>query len=111
LNRTGILDSFLRYLDYPAFIQLMHHTVTQGQQSDQHPAAHGTARSVTPMGNGSAQTRLAELDHKLAQLDYQRNQLLAERRRLVGCEVDSATTGALKQQLEMVQYKEDVGND
>merc|ERR1712032_499082 len=106
LNRTGMLHSFRRYLDYPAFIQKMYETVAQSQNSDQRPT--GSKESTM---SGSAQKRLAELDSQLAQLDYQRNQLLAERRRLIGCEVDNATTGALKQQLEMVQYREDVGND
>merc|ERR1719291_1115413 len=109
MNQTGILDSFLRYLDYPAFIQLMYNNAAQ--QSDQHPAAAAAGRPQTPLGGGSVQKRLAELDRALTQLDYQRNQLLAERRRLVGCEVDSVTTGALKQQMELVQYREDVGND
>jgi hypothetical protein len=111
MNQTGILDSFLRYLDYPAFIQLMYHSAAQQQQSDQHPAAAGISRPQTALGEGSVQKRLAELDRALTQLDYQRNQLLAERRRLVGCEVDSVTTGALKQQLELAQYRDDVGND
>jgi len=107
LNQTGILDSFLRYLDYPAFIELMYHT----QHSDQHPGVADMTRPQTPLANGAVQTRLAELDHALTELDYKRNQLLAERRRLVGCEVDSVTTSSLKQQLEMAQYREDVGND
>lgn len=120
LNRTGIMDSFLKYTEYPAFIEKMYQTVTQSQQfSDQHPGAMdgtGSASMQRPaskssVGNHSVQRRLEELDHQLAQLDYQRNQLLAERRRLVGCEVGSVTTGALKQQLELVQYREDVGND
>jgi len=112
MNQTGILDSFLRYLDYPAFIKLMYTVAAQQpQQSDQHPAAAGIARPQTPLGGGSVQRRLAELDRDLTQLDYKRNQLLAERRRLVGCEVDSVTTGALKQQLELAKYREDVGND
>jgi len=109
MNQTGILDSFLRCLDYPAFIHMMYHNAAQ--QSDQHPGAAEERRPQTPCGNGSVQKRLAELDRTLMQLDYQRNQLLAERRRLVGCEVDSVTTGSLKQQLELTQYREDVGND
>lgn len=107
LNQTGILDSFLRYLDYASFIELMYHSATQPQE---HCEQH-SARPQTPLGHSSVQKRLAELDFELAQTDYRRNQLLAERRRLVGCEIDSVTTGALKQQLEMAQYREDVGND
>jgi hypothetical protein len=108
---TGLLHNFLSLTDYPYFIQKMHQTVNT--VGDQHPAAYegGIARPETPMNHGSTQQRLAALDRQLAMLDYQRNQVLAERRRLVGCEVQPVTTCALKRELEMRQWREDVGID
>jgi len=108
---TGMLDNFLKYTEYHAFLEKMHATA-QAPLGDAHPAVYeSTPRPETPCSHGGTQKRLAQLDRQLAMLDYQRNQILAERRRLVGCEVQPVTTTALKRELEMRRWKEDVGND
>lgn len=111
VNETGMLDTFLRYTDYGEFIKKMYE-VSQASPGDQHPASlECHSRPETPCAHGSTQKRLAQLDRQLAMLDYQRNQILTERRRLVGCEVQPITTTALKHELEMRKYREEVGMD
>jgi len=110
-DRDDLLDHFLKLTEYPSFIRYMQQLQAQGI-SDMHPGAF-TPRPETPHRSASsgAHKRLAELDQRLAVLDHERNEIIAERRRLVGCEVQPHTTSALKQELEMRRWKEDVGND
>eukprot|EP00971_Amphidinium_carterae_P148081 2934747-Amphidinium_carterae.1 len=44
--------------------------------------------------------RLSEVDAELAALDKRRNELLAERRRLIGCEIENVTVTALSRELQ-----------
>mmetsp|Transcript_98091 Transcript_98091/g.211544 ORF Transcript_98091/g.211544 Transcript_98091/m.211544 type:complete len:303 (-) Transcript_98091:138-1046(-) len=113
-DRDDLLDNFLKLTEYPAFIRHMQRLQMQGL-ADAHPGFQGVRpevdmRSCSNSASG-AQKRLAELDQRLAELDSERNAILAERRRLVGCEVQPVTTTALKQELEMRRWKDDVGND
>lgn len=109
-DRGDLLEGFLQLTDYPAFIRHMQQMQQQGL-ADEHPGVCQTPRPEAQMSQTNAQKRLAELDQRLASLDHERNAILAERRRLVGCEVQPVTTAALKQVLEMKRWKDDVGND
>merc|ERR1740129_2546778 len=110
--QSNILDEFLKLTEYGPFLNRMRAYVQQGAQGA--PVADASAPfqlPVTPHGHPQSQQRLTELDHELAELDAKRNQLLAERRRLIGCEVTPVTTMALKHDLEALRWKEDVGFD
>merc|ERR1712224_1014710 len=109
------LDIFLKITEYPAFLERMQNFVHQ-QQGLQggpsfDPAMLAVPRPLTPHSRTATQQRLAELDQSLAGLDQKRNELLAERRRLIGCEIRPTTTCALKEQLEVRRWKDDVGLD
>merc|ERR1712129_115804 len=109
--QCNLLDEFLKLTEYEPFLNRMRGYVQQATLgapvTDSQNPAH---LPVTPHGHQLNQ-RLTELDHELAQLDMKRNQLLAERRRLIGCEVTPVTTAALKHDLEALRWKEDVGFD
>jgi len=115
--QCNLLDDFLKLTEYEAFLNRMRGYVQQATQGtpvtdEQVPALlPNLERPSTPHGHQQTQRRLTELDSELAQLDMQRNRLLAERRRLIGCEVTPVTTAALKHDLEALRWKEDVGFD
>jgi hypothetical protein len=106
---TNLLDDFLALTDYPNFVRRMQQLKACGG-SDEHPALM-TPRPTTPCQNQTMEKQLAAIDQKLAQLDSQRNALLAQRRRLVGFEVQPVTTMALRQELESQRWKDEVGFD
>lgn len=114
VERSNLLDDFLKLTDYERFIDRMRAYVTMHQTGapmvDDTVPAH-IPRPMTPHTRQKTQQRLAELDFELANLDSRRNQLLAERRRLIGCEVSPVTTTCLKQELEARRWREDVGFD
>jgi len=109
VSQHGIADSFLQYTDYGKFMAKMYEVV-QNPGSYDGPVDGAIPRPETP-AHASTTKRLSQLDKQLQMLDYQRNQVLAERRRLVGCEVQPITTTALKRELEKRQWLDDVGND
>jgi len=111
---SNLLDGFLKLTDYEPFLARMRAYV-QSQQTGM-PVMDGDMpihlpRPMTPHSSHKAQQRLSELDQELASLDSRRNKLLAERRRLIGCEVEPITTTCLKHELEARRWKEDVGLD
>lgn len=110
--QSNLLDDFLKLTDYEPFLNRMRAYVQQGTMGapvvDAQTPFH---LPMTPHGHQPTQQRLTELDHELAGLDARRNVLLAERRRLIGCEVTPVTTAALKHDLEALRWKEDVGFD
>lgn len=106
VSETGVLDDFLRYTNYGEFIKKMY----AAKQAGPDPGA-GVSRPETPCSQPSTHKRLAQLDRELSMLDFRRNEILAERRRLIGCEVEPVTANALKHELQMRQWREEVGFD
>lgn len=110
----GMLDDFLTLADYGPFVHTMQAYVEQersGVPVDDGSVAASLPRPTTPHSRNKTQQRIAELDRELAMMDMKRNELLAERRRLIGCEVEPVTTLALRRELEMRRWREDVGLD
>lgn len=106
------LKRFLACADYQAFAQHMSAVVDciKAGLPTSNPAScvpHETPKRM----HTKALSRLAEVDNELAALDKRRSALLAERRRLIGCEVELLTTRALRRELDGRQYREDVGLD
>lgn len=109
--RTDI-KRFLNCTTYADFAQHMSIAVERAKAGLPVSAPNGCVPHETPKRmHSKAQSRLAEVDAELASLDKRRNELLAERRRLIGCEVELVTTSSLKRELDVRQYKEDVGLD
>lgn len=114
VEESNLLDDFLKLTDYQRFIDRMR-AYADSQRSgaplvDNSVPMH-LPRPMTPHTRQKTQMRLSELDMELANLESQRNRLLAERRRLIGCEVVPVTSMCLKHELEARRYREDVGLD
>jgi hypothetical protein len=114
IESGNLLDDFLKLTDYEPFLNRMR-AYKQAEQTGMPPMDNGMPihlpRPMTPHTRQKTQQRLAELDMELAQLDSKRNALIAERRRLIGCEVEPVTTSCLKLELEARRWREDVGFD
>jgi len=114
VNQSNILDGFLNLTDYEKFIDRMRAYVEMqrtGAPLEDNTVPVHLPRPMTPHTRAKTQQRLAQLDSELGALDSRRIQLLAERRRLIGCEVAPVTTSCLKHELEMRRWYEDVGLD
>lgn len=110
----SMLDDFLTLTDYERFVQTMQayvHQERSGVPVNDGTVAASISRPTTPHSRSKTQSRISELDRELAMMDLRRNELLAERRRLIGCEVEPVTTYALKRELEMRRWREEVGMD
>eukprot|EP00403_Amphidinium_massartii_P008007 CAMPEP_0178417926 /NCGR_PEP_ID=MMETSP0689_2-20121128/24824_1 /TAXON_ID=160604 /ORGANISM="Amphidinium massartii, Strain CS-259" /LENGTH=300 /DNA_ID=CAMNT_0020039303 /DNA_START=117 /DNA_END=1019 /DNA_ORIENTATION=- len=106
------LKSFLTCADYSIFLRQMSFAVESIRSGGAGVNGNSCVPHETPKRmHSKALTRLSEVDTELAALDKRRNELLAERRRLIGCEVELNTTTALRRELETRQYREDVGLD
>lgn len=109
VQNGNLLDDFLKLTEYQPFLERMR-MYTQNQvplfqlQND-------IPRPTTPHRHGQTERKLSTIDRELAELDARRNALLAERRRIIGCEVVPVTTTALKQDLEARRWREEVGFD
>eukprot|EP00442_Polarella_glacialis_P020639 CAMPEP_0115095166 /NCGR_PEP_ID=MMETSP0227-20121206/28829_1 /TAXON_ID=89957 /ORGANISM="Polarella glacialis, Strain CCMP 1383" /LENGTH=237 /DNA_ID=CAMNT_0002488383 /DNA_START=55 /DNA_END=769 /DNA_ORIENTATION=+ len=120
-QHSEALDGFLSLTDYGPFIRRMHEQVQQrreqdGKESEDDPrfadlAGTAACRPITPHTDGAAHRRLSQLDLRLAEIELERNALLLERRRLVGRVVEPTTASALKREIELQRYRENVGLD
>lgn len=114
IQQGNLLDDFLKLTEYETFISRMRSYVHEQQTGmpvlDPVAMAH-IPRPMTPHTRAKTQRRLAEIDQELGGLDMKRNRLIAERRRLIGCEVEPITTGCLKHELEARRWRDDVGFD
>mmetsp|Transcript_50334 Transcript_50334/g.117534 ORF Transcript_50334/g.117534 Transcript_50334/m.117534 type:complete len:231 (-) Transcript_50334:115-807(-) len=106
------LRNLLCCTEYQFFLPQMSAAVDRVRAGDTTTNGNSCIPHETPTHmHSKAQSRLAQVDSELAALDKRRNELLAERRRLIGCEVELNTTTALRRELETLQYREDVGLD
>jgi len=110
-KESNILHDFLRYTEYPNFIQKMYYYVQQEQQGVVGGGAADCLRPTTPHSNNKTEKRISAIDRELSMMEMRRNDLLSERRRIIGCEVEPSATSALKRELEMRIWKDDVGGD
>jgi len=112
-QESNLVDDFLKLTEYEPFLDRMRAYVKQHQLGTPllGSGAPPLPRPVTPHTRARTQQRLAELDQELAELDSRRNKLLAERRRIVGCEITPVTTTCLKQEFEARRWRDEVGFD
>jgi len=107
-QNNPLLDSFLKSTEYEAFMKEMTY---YAQKQRDGVVVNGTPDDYSRPGTADTQDRLQVIDKELANLDAKRNALLAERRRLIGFEVTPLATAALKHELDMMKWKDDVGMD
>mmetsp|Transcript_52868 Transcript_52868/g.97825 ORF Transcript_52868/g.97825 Transcript_52868/m.97825 type:complete len:300 (+) Transcript_52868:92-991(+) len=106
------LRNVLQCTNYPSFLAQMSMVVNAVKTGVATTNGEGCVPHETPKRmHSKAVGRLSEVDAELAALDKRRNELLAERRRLIGCEIENVTVAALSRELETKQYRDDVGMD